>query len=93
VHDDDCGEVESLKGWSTNSRLPDAGAATVPTDLAQLITETSPATGFSEVESSRFAPECRCRLDVEQVRRVIINLVDNAIEATEQRGGIVVETR
>ena len=32
------------------------------------------------------------RLDVEQVRRVIINLVDNAIEATERKGEIVVET-
>jgi two-component system nitrogen regulation sensor histidine kinase NtrY len=33
------------------------------------------------------------RLDAEQIRRVIINLVDNAIEAMERRGGIVVETQ
>ena len=33
------------------------------------------------------------RLDPEQMRRVIINLVDNAIEAMERRGSIVVETQ
>ena len=33
------------------------------------------------------------RLDAEQIRRVIINLVDNAIEAMERRGEIVVETQ
>jgi signal transduction histidine kinase len=32
------------------------------------------------------------RLDADQFKRVIINLVDNAIEAMEQRGTIVVET-
>ena len=33
------------------------------------------------------------RLDPEQIRRVVINLVDNAIEAMERRGDIVVETQ
>ena len=33
------------------------------------------------------------RLDAEQIRRVIINLVDNAIEAMQQRGHIVIETQ
>ena len=33
------------------------------------------------------------RIDAEQVRRVIINLVDNAIEAMERKGSIVVETQ
>ena len=33
------------------------------------------------------------RLDSEQIRRVIINLVDNAIEAMERRGHIVIETQ
>jgi two-component system, NtrC family, nitrogen regulation sensor histidine kinase NtrY len=33
------------------------------------------------------------RLDAEQIRRVIINLIDNAIEAMERRGDIVVETQ
>ena len=32
------------------------------------------------------------RVDPEQMRRVIINLVDNAIEATDRRGTIVLET-
>ena len=42
----------------------------------------------------RFAPGVPLvRLDAEQVRRVIINLVDNAIEAMERRGEIVVETQ
>ena len=31
------------------------------------------------------------RLDAEQIRRVIINLVDNAVEAIERRGQIVLE--
>jgi two-component system nitrogen regulation sensor histidine kinase NtrY len=33
------------------------------------------------------------RLDPDQIRRVIINLVDNAIEAFNQRGQIIVETQ
>ncbi len=32
------------------------------------------------------------RIDPEQIRRVIINLVDNAVEAMERSGRIVVET-
>jgi two-component system nitrogen regulation sensor histidine kinase NtrY len=32
------------------------------------------------------------RLDAEQIRRVVINLVDNAIEAMERRGRITIET-
>ena len=32
------------------------------------------------------------RLDPEQVRRVIINVVDNAIEAMDRKGRIVIET-
>ena len=41
----------------------------------------------------RFADVPPVRLDPEQVRRVIINLVDNAIEAMERRGRILVETQ
>ena len=50
---------------------------------------------FADVRiEQRFAPGVPLvRLDVEQIRRVIINLVDNAIEATERRGHIVVETQ
>jgi two-component system nitrogen regulation sensor histidine kinase NtrY len=69
---------------------------TVPTDVAALITDTlSLYDGiFSDVSiAKRFAPGLPLvRLDVEQIRRVIINLVDNAIEATDRRGEIAVET-
>ena len=93
------GEVESLKGlvdeFSQFARMP--APRTVPTDLAQLITETLALYNgiFTEIRiESRFAPELPLvRLDAEQVRRVIINLVDNAIEAMERRGEIVVETQ
>lgn len=41
----------------------------------------------------RLAPDLpRLRLDPEQVKRVLINLVDNAIEATDGKGRIVVST-
>ena len=93
------GEVESLKGlvdeFSQFARMP--APRTVPTDLAQLITETLALYNgiFTEVRiERRFAPEVPLvRLDAEQVRRVIINLVDNAIEAMERHGEIVVETQ
>jgi two-component system nitrogen regulation sensor histidine kinase NtrY len=93
------GEVESLKGlvdeFSQFARMP--APRTVPTDLAQLITETLALYNgiFTEIRiERRFAPDVPLvRLDAEQVRRVIINLVDNAIEAMERRGEIVVETQ
>jgi two-component system nitrogen regulation sensor histidine kinase NtrY len=91
------GEVESLKGlvdeFSQFARMP--SPRTVPTDLPRLIGETlSLYHGiFSEV---RLVQRCAAdvglvRLDPEQMRRVLINLVDNAIEAMERRGEIVVE--
>jgi two-component system, NtrC family, nitrogen regulation sensor histidine kinase NtrY len=93
------GEVESLKGlvdeFSQFARMP--SPRTVPTDLAQLITDTLALYNgiFTDVRiDQRFAPGLPLvRLDVEQIRRVIINLVDNAIEAMERRGQIVVETQ
>jgi two-component system nitrogen regulation sensor histidine kinase NtrY len=70
---------------------------TVPSDLAQLITETLALYNgiFADVRlEARFAAGVRLvRLDAEQIRRVIINLVDNAIEATDRRGQIIVETQ
>jgi two-component system nitrogen regulation sensor histidine kinase NtrY len=93
------GEVESLKGlvdeFSQFARMP--SPRTVPTDVAQLITDTIALYNglFTDVAiEQRFAPGVPLvRLDPEQIRRVIINLVDNAIEAMERRGQIVVETQ
>jgi two-component system nitrogen regulation sensor histidine kinase NtrY len=92
------GEVESLKGlvdeFSQFARMP--SPRTAPADLNQLITETLALYNgiFTEVRiECRFAPEVpRVRLDPEQIRRVVINLVDNAIEAMDRRGEILVET-
>jgi two-component system nitrogen regulation sensor histidine kinase NtrY len=93
------GEVESLKGlvdeFSQFARMP--APRTVPTDLSQLIAETLTLYNglFSEVRiERRFVHDLGLvRLDAEQIRRVIINLVDNAVEAVERRGVIVVETQ
>ena len=92
------GEVESLKGlvdeFSQFARMP--SPRTVPTDVAALITDTLALYDgiFPDVSiAKRFAPGLPLvRLDAEQIRRVIINLVDNAIEATDRQGEIVVET-
>jgi two-component system nitrogen regulation sensor histidine kinase NtrY len=48
---------------------------------------------FNDVQiEQRFAPGLPlARIDAEQIKRVVINLVDNAIEAMERRGRIVVE--
>jgi two-component system nitrogen regulation sensor histidine kinase NtrY len=93
------GEVESLKGlvdeFSQFARMP--APRTVPTDLAQLITETIALYNgiLTDVRiERRFADAVPLvRLDAEQIRRVIINIVDNAIEAMERRGEITVETQ
>jgi len=91
------GEVESLKGlvdeFSQFARMP--SPRTVPTDLAQLIADTLALYDglFAHVRfEKRFAPGLPLvRLDGEQIRRVIINLVDNAVEAINRQGHIVVE--
>jgi two-component system nitrogen regulation sensor histidine kinase NtrY len=92
------GEVESLKGlvdeFSQFARMPAPRA--VPTDLGQLLTDTLALysgiftdVGFEE----KFAPGLPLvRLDPEQIKRVIINLIDNAVEAMERKGRIAVET-
>ena len=93
------GEVESLKDlvdeFSQFARMPTP--RTVPTDLKELITNTLTLYDglFSDVKiEQHFAADVPLvRLDPEQIRRVIINLVDNALEATERRGRIVVETQ
>jgi two-component system nitrogen regulation sensor histidine kinase NtrY len=93
------GEVESLKGlvdeFSQFARMPAPRA--VPTDLHRLITDTLTLYDglFSDVRIDRRfdATVPLVRLDPEQIRRVMINLVDNAVEAMERQGGIVIETQ
>ncbi len=92
------GEVESLKGlvdeFSQFARMP--SPRTLPTDLHQLLADTLALYNgiFADVTiEPRFAPEIPLvGLDPEQIRRVMINLVDNALEAMDRRGCIVVET-
>jgi two-component system nitrogen regulation sensor histidine kinase NtrY len=93
------GEVESLKGlvdeFSQFARMPAPRA--VPTDLHALLEDAlSLYRGLlAEIEiRTHFASALpRVSIDPEQIRRVIINLVDNAIEAMDRRGVIDVETR
>jgi two-component system nitrogen regulation sensor histidine kinase NtrY len=81
------GEVESLKAlvdeFAQFARMPAPKA--VPTDLNAVLTETLALYNglFREIQiQNDFASGLPAvRLDVEQVRRVVINLVDNAVEA------------
>src|SRR5262249_11844110 len=76
------------------ARMP--APRTVPSDLGQLVTDTLALYNglFTEVAiERRFAAGVPLvRLDAEQIRRVIINPVDNAIEAMDRGGRIVAET-
>jgi two-component system, NtrC family, nitrogen regulation sensor histidine kinase NtrY len=91
-------EVESLKGlvdeFSQFARMPAPKA--VPTALHPLLDETLALYDglFAEVTFERRygTGVPLVRMDPEQIRRVVINLVDNAVEAMERRGRIVVET-
>ncbi len=92
------GEVESLKNlvdeFSQFARMPAPRA--VPTDLHQLLNEAlSLYDGlFTDVAiERRFDTDIPfVRVDPEQLRRVVINLVDNAVEAIDRNGTIVLET-
>ena len=92
------GEVESLKGlvdeFSQFARMPAPRA--VPTDLHDLLNETLALYDglFASVTfDRRFDPGVsQVRVDPEQMKRVIVNLVDNAIEAMGRNGSIVIET-
>ena len=92
------GEVESLKNlvdeFSQFARMPAPRA--VATDLHQLLGDALALYDglLAEVRfDRRFAPvPPQVRIDPEQMRRVIINLVDNAVEATDRRGTIAIET-
>jgi two-component system, NtrC family, nitrogen regulation sensor histidine kinase NtrY len=93
------GEVESLKGlvdeFSQFARMPAPRA--VPTDLHALLDDVlalyqgvCPEVAFRK----QFAGELpQVALDPEQIRRVIINLIDNAIEAMDRRGTLDLETQ
>jgi two-component system nitrogen regulation sensor histidine kinase NtrY len=93
------GEVESLKGlvdeFSQFARMPTP--RTAPTDLHALILNgLSLYDGiFTDVVFVRdFGEDVPLvRVDPDQIRRVIINVVDNAIEAMDRQGRIVIETR
>ncbi len=93
------GEVESLKGlvdeFSQFARMP--APKRIPTNLPELIADTLAlyVGVFREVNIVRLAPPSMplVRLDPEQIRRVVINLVDNAIEAMNRRGQVVVEVQ
>lgn len=92
------GEVESLKGlvdeFSQFARMPAPRA--VPADLHSFLDETLTLYDglLTAVEFHRhYDPDVtQVRIDPEQIKRVIINLVDNAIEAMGRQGAIVIET-
>jgi two-component system nitrogen regulation sensor histidine kinase NtrY len=92
------GEVESLKGlvdeFSQFARMPAPRA--VPTELHPFLNETlSLYDGlFADVEFQKHydAAVTQVRVDPEQMKRVMINLIDNAIEAMGRQGMIVIET-
>ena len=91
-------EVEALKGlvdeFSQFARMP-APRAT-PTDLHGLLDDALALYQglFNDVQiRTRFASSLpKVSADPEQIRRVIINIVDNAIEAVQRRGAIDIET-
>jgi two-component system nitrogen regulation sensor histidine kinase NtrY len=92
------GEVESLKGlvdeFSQFARMPAPRA--VPTELHSFLNETLALYDglFASVDIQKHfdSSVTQVRLDPEQMKRVIINLVDNAIEAMGRQGTIVIET-
>ncbi len=92
------GEVESLKGlvdeFSQFARMPAPRA--VPTDLRALLDETLALYDglFTDVRLVRRDDPAvgHVRVDPDQLKRVIVNLVDNAVEAIDRRGTITIET-
>ena len=92
------GEVESLKGlvdeFSQFARMPAPRA--VPTELHAFLDDTLALYDglFAAVEFQQHydSDVQQVRLDPEQMKRVMINLIDNAIEAMGRQGTIVIET-
>jgi two-component system nitrogen regulation sensor histidine kinase NtrY len=91
-------EVEALKNlvdeFAQFARLPAANLE--PGSLHEVIDQTlSLYDGlFAQVRiDRRFDAELPpVRLDADQMKRVLINLVDNAIEATEKKGSVTIST-
>jgi len=92
------GEVESLKGlvdeFSQFARMPAPRA--VPTELHAFLSDTLALYNglFAAVEFHQHYDQdvTQVRLDPEQIKRVMINLIDNAIEAMGRQGTIVIKT-
>ena len=91
-------EVEALKGlvdeFSQFARMPAPKA--VPSSLNQAVSDALtlyrgllPGVAIDLALEAGLPP---VRLDAEQIKRVLINLVDNAVEAMQRQGRIVVET-
>jgi two-component system nitrogen regulation sensor histidine kinase NtrY len=80
--------------FSQFARMPAPKA--VPTPLNRLLDETLVLYDglFADVHIERRygADLPLVRVDAEQIRRVVINLVDNAVEAMDRRGSLAVET-
>jgi two-component system, NtrC family, nitrogen regulation sensor histidine kinase NtrY len=92
------GEVESLKAlvdeFSQFARMP--SPRRVPTNLHELLQGTLTLYDglFKDVRiQTLFAVSMPpVRIDPDQFRRVVINLIDNAVEALNQHGQVVLET-
>jgi two-component system nitrogen regulation sensor histidine kinase NtrY len=92
-------EVDSLKGlvdeFSQFARMPAPRA--VPVDLHVLLDDTLTLYNglFSHVRiDPRYDPALPLvRVDPDQIKRVLVNLIDNAIEATSRSGTITIETQ
>jgi len=93
------GEVESLKAlvdeFSQFARMPAPRA--VPTDLHQLLADVLALYSglFTDVQIRTHVGEAlpKVSVDAEQIRRVLINLIDNAVEAMDRHGAIEIETQ
>lgn len=93
------GEVESLKAlvdeFSQFARMP--APRRVPTDIHAVLRDTLGLYNglFKDIRIlCTFAPGLPpVRLDPEQIRRVLINLLDNAVEALDRKGQITLETQ
>jgi two-component system nitrogen regulation sensor histidine kinase NtrY len=93
------GEVESLKAlvdeFSQFARMP--APKTAPIDVHTLLTDTlalyNGLLGEVTIERRFGADLPPVNVDSEQMRRVFINLVDNAVEAMNRKGIIVIQTQ